>query len=703
MNREWIVRPNNEKIMEISEKDWLRNTKPEDIPPIDSVHYEDFWDFHLDLCKNGTTVDGVFFPGTLYWHLNVWTTDVDYIDEFGKPYSQQGLCELRDNEWIIFNAIHEAERMDREGGRKGLAIGGSRRIAKSTFISSYMGHGITTDFNSQNVFAGLNSDDIDVTLGKIQTGLNHIPDAYKYTALNKSGWKDHSEVPFGIRKPNNEIDVFSRLIIRNLDNGNNEESIAGTKPKRLVIEEGAKGNFLKGLIAAKPGFTTRFGSFCSPIVIFTGGDADRFENAKSLFFSPEAYDFLTFEEEYGGKGRKHGLFLGEKFRQEAKNESNLGEYLEIENKESPLYEIGIQVSDPIKAREITDREVDALNNEGKYEEAIKTRMYFPRTVDDIFQSAKKTRYSSYSRQITAQINKLMSTNNHGMQVELEEVDGKIIWNYSDKQPILDLNADIEDFDAPITIYEHPMKDPPKFLYVAGVDSYRQSGSSTGSYGAVYIYKRTSNVAGENYKEMIVAKYVARTIDRHDWDYNAELLIRYYNAYALVENDELGFIDHMRHRDLADIYLSPQPELQKRINPKTSLNRPYGISRTPARVRTHLDTQYGRYLGETIYSGYEEGEDQTADSKIEIKGIETIPCVLLLRQTLIYDGEINTDTVIAFQLALAMARELDIMYRGDDKETEKAKKVITGKTKGKKRGTFSSKRTSFSRRRRTFSR
>ena len=36
--------------------------------------------------------------------------------------------------------------------------------------------------------------------------------------------------------------------------GNNEEAIAGTKPRRLIIDEIGKGNFLRGLQAAIPGF-----------------------------------------------------------------------------------------------------------------------------------------------------------------------------------------------------------------------------------------------------------------------------------------------------------------------------------------------------------------------------------------------------------------------------------------------------------------
>jgi len=75
---------------------------------------------------------------------------------------------------------------------------------------------------------------------------------------------------------------FSQILIRNLDEGNNEEAIAGSKPRKLIIDEIGKGNFLRGLQAAMPGFTTPFGWGCSPILTGTGGDMKKFMDAKAV-------------------------------------------------------------------------------------------------------------------------------------------------------------------------------------------------------------------------------------------------------------------------------------------------------------------------------------------------------------------------------------------------------------------------------------
>ena len=50
---------------------------------------------------------------------------------------------LRDNEWIVTEAIERAHRE-----KKGLAIGGIRRLAKSVLEASYIGLGATFDENS---------------------------------------------------------------------------------------------------------------------------------------------------------------------------------------------------------------------------------------------------------------------------------------------------------------------------------------------------------------------------------------------------------------------------------------------------------------------------------------------------------------------------------------------------------------------------
>ena len=67
-------------IQSIDYKDWFINQKR--IPSKDSQEYKEFFDFHKDLCINGAMVGGVYINPFLYWHLNMWHTEVDIIDDF---------------------------------------------------------------------------------------------------------------------------------------------------------------------------------------------------------------------------------------------------------------------------------------------------------------------------------------------------------------------------------------------------------------------------------------------------------------------------------------------------------------------------------------------------------------------------------------------------------------------------------------------
>jgi hypothetical protein len=153
------------EIKSIDYKDWYLNQGR--IPDRDSVEYKPFFDFHRDICLNGAMMNGVFINPFLYWHLNIWHTEVDVIDDRGRISQKYANPLLRDNEWIVTNEIERAQQ-----DKKGLVILGIRRFAKSVLEASYIGWGATFDENSQNVIAGLNAPDIKLITDKLDKGLN---------------------------------------------------------------------------------------------------------------------------------------------------------------------------------------------------------------------------------------------------------------------------------------------------------------------------------------------------------------------------------------------------------------------------------------------------------------------------------------------------------------------------------------------------
>lgn len=661
------------KLHKVDYKDWLMNQKR--LPTPGSEEHKAFFDFHEELCTNGCMMGGVYINPFLYWHLNAWHTEVDVIDDRGRINQVYANPSLRDNEWIVTNEIDRAQIE-----KKGLIILGIRRFAKSVLEASYVAHGATFDENSQNIISGLNAPDIKLITDKIDKGLNYLPEAWRWQRVEDNWAK---QVTLGIKTRGGERIPFSQILIRNLDEGNNEEAIAGTKPRRLIIDEIGKGSFLRGLQAAIPGFTTPFGWGCSPILTGTGGDMKKFMDAKSLMFDVANYNFLEYNNAKD-ESRIHGLFISHKFRMEAKEKSSLGKYL---NKPatSSLHNVKMLVSNEELATKITNDNLERLKKAGDRIAYLKEKMYYPQEVDDIFLNEDSNIFDIEGAK--RQKSRLLQEERTGTPVILYDDGDGVKHEFTDKLPITNFplkNADQK--DAPIVIYEFPIAAPPYGLYVAGVDPYRQGKSAySTSLGAVYIYKRMHAITNEKYQDMFVASYVARPDKKEVWDEQARLLIKYYNARALCENDEISFIDYMIAKGDAH-YLERQPDWLKDIVPNTTVRRDYGIHRSSEKIRDFLHNCLKKYTEETLLKETDEEGNVTKETKGMVKIFDPV----LLEEMIQYNEDGNFDRIIAAELAVALAMKLDpIMGRIGGKGDVRVQAMYSPKKQNKLFGQSSS--------------
>lgn len=626
----------------ISYSDWFINQKR--IPDVLSEDYDLFFSLQKEYSINGVMMGDVYINPFLYWHLNFWNTEVDIIDDYGRINQKYANPLLRDNEWLVTNEIDRAQRE-----KKGLVILGIRRFAKSVIESSYIGQGATFDENSQNIIAGLNAPDIKLITDKIDKGLNFLPKAWRWQRV-EDNWKQ--QVTLGIKTKAGERIPFSQILIRNLDGGSNEEAIAGTKPRRLIIDEIGKGSFLRGLQAAIPGFTTAFGWGCSPILTGTGGDMKMFMDAKSLMFDVENFNFLEYNNANDNK-RIHGLFIGHTYRMEAKVQSNLGEYLKAAPG-SDLYNVNMLVADPVLADKVTDENLERTKKAGDRQAYLKEKMYYPKVVDDIFLNEDTNIFDIEAAQ--RQKAKLLQLDKAGVPVILFDDGEGIKHDFTDKMPISNFplkNSDLK--EAPVVIYEFPMKDPPYGLYIAGVDPYRQGKAAySTSLGSVYIYKRMHDISGEKYQDMFVASYCARPDKKETWEEQARLLIKFYNARTLCENDEISFIDYMISKGDAH-YLEKQPSWLQEIVPNTTVKRDYGIHRSSEKIRDFLHGCLKTYSEEVVVKETDEQGNITR----EVKGMSKILDPVLLEEMIQYNEIGNFDRIIAAELAIALAMKLGI--------------------------------------------
>ena len=324
------------------------------IPDKSSEEYSAFFQAELEKIKYGVTINGVYIHGWLYWHLNHWNIFIDEED----PNNPADIIrvwqrpQIRDNEWLISEKLKQAEEQ-----KKGLLIFGSRRLGKSEFEASWIARGATIYKGSENVMAGLNEADIKVVASKIDKGLNSVHDYFKLGRL-QDDWR--KEVSFGYKeKKTNVRHEWSKIWIRNLDEGKNTEAIAGTTPKTLIIDEVGKGPFLEAFEAAKPGFTSPFGWRCVPILTGTGGQFEPNSDAEKVFKSPEAHNFLAME--WPGKSRKYGVFIPGHYRMEAKKTVKFGDWLERNGilipPNSELFDLPFKETDKELAKKNTYEEI----------------------------------------------------------------------------------------------------------------------------------------------------------------------------------------------------------------------------------------------------------------------------------------------------------------------------------------------------------
>jgi hypothetical protein len=337
---------------------------------------------------------------------------------------------------------------------------------------------------------------------------------------------------------------------------------------------------------------------------------------------------------------------------EAKEPSTLGAFLE-EPAGSDLHEIPMLVSNEEKAAQITTNNLERLKKAGDRIAYLKEKMYYPMEVDDIFLNEDTNIFDieAAKRQKT----RLLYNERSGTPVILFSDGEKIAHEFTDKRPITNFplkNNDLK--DAPVVIYEFPVANPPYGLYVAGVDPYRQGQSAySSSLGAVYIYKRMHDITGEKYQDMFVASYVARPDKKETWEEQARLLIKYYNARTLCENDDISFIEYMKAKGDAH-YLEKQPQWLMEVVPNTTVKREYGIHRSSQKIIDYLHNCLKKYLEEVIHIE----KDDDGNITREVTGVSKIFDPVLLEEIIQYNDQGNFDRIVAAELAIAQAYKMN---------------------------------------------
>ena len=284
----------------------------------------------------------------------------------------------------------------------------------------------------------------------------------------------------------------------------------------------------------------------------------------------------------------------------------------------------------------------------------------PSTLDDLY-SARET--NIFPTSIVAPHYNSLMVSYKDVTVRLSNDGEKIVHELKDIPIVTDFPLKVSSYrDGAVSIYKFP--ESTKFgLHVAGVDpvSNIRRNNNMESLMSCHIYELTHELDGALIGGNIVASYTGR-FDNPETTYETVCnLIEFYNARAVVESDNKGFIDWM-------IYHGKQMHLVKRseipilteLVPKSNITEEYGL-----RMGSGADDKVRKYCFEKFIEFMEEELDSQVlynnEGKTIVKktyGVSRIKDRMLLKEVLNFKEGLNTDRIISASIAVMYGRLLE---------------------------------------------
>ena len=245
-----------------------------------------------------------------------------------------------------------------------------------------------------------------------------------------------------------------------------------------------------------------------------------------------------------------------------------------------------------------------------------------------------------------------------------DADNKIVVKKANKSPILKFPVDKtqEDKTGVICVYEKPITNSPWGTYYASIDPVGEGKTTTSdSLCSIYVYKNPTEVIKDEgngnlktnlERDGIVASWCGRFDDLQKTHERLELIIEWYNAWTIVENNVSLFIQYMISRRKQK-YLVPKDQIPflKELSSNASVYATYGWKNTGVLFKTHLISYGIQFLQEEI-------DIQTAENGDVIKinfGVERIPDPMLLEEMRQYQPGLNVDRLVSFCALVAFAQ------------------------------------------------
>lgn len=661
---------------------------PKELPSIPMEFSEQarkWWGLQKNRCINGHTVGGKWMSPNLYFYVNFWKI---LLNDGKSKTKSLATPLLRDVEWLVFTAwslarglsgftnvgeipkdLSTEDKMEwlwnlpndnpgyplYDNDSKDLMLLGPREFGKSYMASGgIIAHEFL--FNGAKVYDPDNprpakKDITYITVGagdtkysskllsKFELGYDTLsqqgiefngkfyphPFVQKYSGSLASGKKITAK--YKRKAGGGWLVVGSNSVIEHVAYKNQEFAAQGGRNPVMIKEEiGMFENLDRAREADKETMMNGTYKFGSCFYLGTGGDMEKGTLAAyRMYYDPETYDLLPFNDRWEGKG-KIGMFIPATMRaMEFKDE-------EGNSKEEEATRWYLEERMRIKKGKNSR---NALDSHIQYNPLVPSEIFL-RKIGNIFDTPSLMEHLAYveTRPIykdALYIGELILTES-----------GQVEWRKNDNLRPIDnfpINKE-DDLDSCVVIFEMPAENYTFGRYIASNDPYNHADAGLGSsLGSTFVYDRLT--------KRIVAEYTGKPSDHKKYYETTRRLLMLYDAKCMYENQIKGFFDYMDsiHETFR---LADQPNrVIKDIIKHSTVNREKGC---------HANKDIKHFGEEWINTWLLEFSDDDPEVP-DKRNLHNIRSVGLLKELIMYNPDDNFDRVDSLIMLMIYIQEL----------------------------------------------
>lgn len=621
--------------------------------PFRSRDFMDYWDDQKNKCRVGV----IYKDGPHTWYLTrdyyMWLNFLPIYDKEEKHY---GFAKVRDAQYHM--ALYE---LLAELSYKHSAILKKRQIASSYF---HMGKIINTYWFEEGSTCKIGASLKDYIndkgswkfLDEYKTFLNEHTAWYRPSNPEKVLlWQQQIEVKVGNRKTSRGLKskIQGASFEKNATTGVGGPTTyffheeAGIAPKMMQTYEYLRPAMSSGMVTT--------GMF---IAAGSVGDLDQCEPLKDMILNPTSNDIYAVETNLMDKDGTiglAGLFIPEQWSMPP----HIDEYGNS------------LIEEALEAIRLERLKWKADLNPEQYQLRISQK---PTNIAEAFAYRKESIFPQGI--ISKQLKKIEEKEYAYEHIELERTQEGILAKRSNKLPISEfpVNKKSQDKSGCLVVWERPVANPEFGAYYASIDPVSEGKTTTSdSLCSIFVYKNSVEITRETANglehfiepDKIVASWCGRYDDINKTHEQLELIIEWYNAWTLVENNISLFIQHMIAKKKQK-YLVPKQQILflKDLGSNRTVYQEYGWKNTGTLFKSHLISYAIEFLREEL----DVETDQDGNVLNTTLGIERIPDPMLLKEMLAYYPGLNVDRLVSFSALVAFAR-IQQSNRGYLKRTE----------------------------------